>query len=73
MEASNQHPCYNFTTKDTSYGRMIESICDIHSSGTLYLYWLIYIDGQSAPVGIDDLKPGQGSKLSFQYHKLNWG
>lgn len=73
VEASNQHPCYNLTTKDTSYGRMIESICDIHSNNTLYLYWLIYIDGKSATVGIDDLKPGQGSKLSFQYQKLNWG
>jgi len=72
-EASNQHPCYNFTTKDTSYGRMIESICNIQGNVTPeeMFYWSIYINGQLAQVGIDDLKPGQGSKLDFEY--LNWG
>lgn len=73
VEASIQHSCYNLTTKDTSYGRMIESICDIHTRPNDMFYWLIYIDEKSAPVGIDDLKPGQGSKLSFRYQKLNWG
>lgn len=72
IEASNQHSCYNFTTVDTSYGHAIESICDIHKRPSDKFYWLIYIDGKSASVGIDDLRPGHGSKLSFHYKKVNW-
>ena len=71
VEASNQHPCYKLTTEDTSYGRMIESICDIRKRPNDMFYWLVYIDGKTATVGIDDLKPGQGSKLSFRYQKWN--
>ncbi|KAL9981611.1 hypothetical protein ACROYT_G010337 [Oculina patagonica] len=72
-EAAKNHSCYNFTTLDTPYGRSIESICGIYRRPADKFYWMIYIDGKSAPVGIDDLRPGHGSKLSFQYKKLNWG
>lgn len=72
-EAANQHSCYNLTTVNTSYGRMIESICGIHNRPADKYHWLIYIDGKSAPVGIDDLRPGHGSTLSFRYKKVNWG
>ena len=70
--AANHHPCYNFTALNTAYGRMITSICDIEQRPADKYYWVIYVDGKSAPVGIDDLRPADGSILRFQYKQLNW-
>lgn len=71
--AADVHPCYNFTVLHTSYGRMIKSICDVDQRPADRFYWLIHIDGKSAPVGIDDLRPADGSTLSFQHKQMNWG
>jgi len=70
--AANHHPCYNFTALNTAYGRMITSICDIEQRPADKYYWVIYVDGKSAPVGIDDLRPADGSILRFQYKQLKW-
>lgn len=72
-EAANQHDCYNFTAISTAFGHMIKSICGVASNSVEKLYWMIYIDGKSATVGIDDLRPKHGSILRFQYEKVNWG
>ena len=71
--AASNHPCYNFTVLHTSFGRMIKSVCDIAQRPADKFYWTINIDGKSATVGIDDLKPGDGSILGFEYKQLNWG
>ena len=70
--AANQHPCYHFTAVLGSYGHSVLSICDIHRVPVEKFYWMIYIDGHSAPVGIDDLKPQNGDILSFKFEKLHW-
>lgn len=72
-EAANQHPCYNFTVNLTSYGRMIKSICNVEQKPAEKFYWMIYINGKPATVGIDDLQPNDGSTLGFHYKQLNWG
>lgn len=72
-EAANQHECYNFTAIFTPFGNMIKSICGVASNSRENLYWIVYIDGKSAQVGIDDLRPKHGSILRFQYEKVNWG
>lgn len=72
-EAANQHSCYNFTAISTAFGLMIKSISGVASNTVGNLYWLTYIDGKLAQVGIDDLRPKHGSILRFQYEKVNWG
>ena len=71
--AVNEHPCYNFTAVNTSWGHMITSICEIEQRHSDKFYWTIKIDGKSAATGIDDLIPSDGSNLLFEYKKLNWG
>ncbi|CAH3111192.1 unnamed protein product [Porites lobata] len=71
--AVNEHPCYNFTAVNTSWGHMITSICEIEQRHSDKFYWMVKIDGKSAATGIDDLIPSDGSNLLFEYKKLNWG
>ena len=69
-----RHPCYNFTTTLSSWGRSIESICGVYRNHKLKRYWTIRLDPgwKSAPYGIDTLKPTDGQCLVFFYKQFNW-
>ncbi|KAJ7375618.1 hypothetical protein OS493_040027 [Desmophyllum pertusum] len=70
--ASTQDPCYNFTAVKTMWGHSVYSICGIDRRPADKIYWMIEIDGKSASVGIDSLRPGDGSTLVFVYKQLFW-
>ena len=71
-EAAKKHPCYAFTTQTSTYGHSVTSICGVQRRPVDKFYWMIYIDEETAPVGVDDLTPGHGSTLSFRYKQLHW-
>ncbi|PFX24721.1 gastric intrinsic factor-like [Stylophora pistillata] len=71
-EAAKKHPCYAFTTQTSTYGHSVTSICGVQRRPVDKFYWMIYIDEETAPVGVDELKPAHGSTLSFRYKQLHW-
>lgn len=71
-EAAKKNACYAFTTQKTSYGNSVTSICGVQRRPVDKFYWMIYVDEKSATAGVDDLRPGDGSTLSFRYKQLHW-
>ena len=67
-----ENPCYAATYKKYSFGRSIQSICEVFSDWTKKYYWMIYINGESAQYGVDGLKPNDGDLITFVYKKLNF-
>ena len=70
--ASQQNPCYNATFQQFSFGRSIVSICGVARDTANSYFWLIYINGVSAQVGIDGLKPNDGDIITFVYKELSF-
>ena len=68
--ASQQNTCYNATYQQFSFGRSIVSICGVASDSSKSRFWLIYINGVSAQVGIDGLKPNDGDIITFVYKQF---
>ena len=69
--AQRRHPCYNFTTQLTTWGKRIVSICKVSQEPALGFYWRMYIDPGRTPsqYGIDDLIPRHGQCIVFLYEQ----
>jgi len=70
--AATRDGCYSFDAKKTMWGHSIYAICGIYRKPKEKFYWMIYINGQSAKVGIDSLRPANGSTLLFEFKQLSW-
>ena len=69
--AGQENPCYKAKYKVfPSLGRFITSICSIEQDPSAGLYWLIYENGNPAKFGVDQLKPKEGTRLTFRYEKI---
>lgn len=69
--ASQQSPCYKFEHQYyPDLGRFITSICCMEQNQIAKLYWMIYINGQLATVGVDNLKPKNGDRITFKYERV---
>ena len=72
--AETLNPCYKAGYKVFSNpaGRFITRICCVEQNKTADLYWLIYINGRLANVGVDLLKPNNGDRLTFKYQMVQF-
>ena len=45
-------------------------MCGVKEDPAAHLYWLIYLNGNLAKTGVDQLKPKNGDTLNFKYEKV---
>ena len=68
--AAQNRPCYNMNyTIHSKYGAFITSICGVKNNNTANYYWMFFVNGKLAPVGVSsyDVKPNDIIKMQYMY------
>ena len=69
-EASNQDSCFRFRVKMYSFGPYIEGICNVEQNKTAQRYWMFYVNGKMAKVGVGSYKVQQNDNITFKYTQM---
>lgn len=65
-QASQQHGI-QLSTKEFSFGKMVETIDGVSSDQSANKYWTLYINGQMSNVGASDYKLKSGDTITWKY------
>ncbi len=71
--ASQVQNCYKFRYKNYSgLGAYITSICGVQQNHEERMYWMFYVNGKKASVGVSSFFPKAGDVITMKYEKVNW-
>ena len=71
--AAQAHPCYQFKYKTYSgMGAYITSICGVAPNHEAKMYWMYYVNGKKANVGVSSYVPNQNDVITWKYEKVSW-
>ena len=51
-------------------GNYITTMCGVKEDPAAHLYWFVFLNGNPAKTGVDQLKPKNGDTLNFKYEKV---
>ena len=68
LVAAQNCPCYNFEYKNyTGYGAFITSMCNVANDEINSNYWMFYVNGQEASVGVSNYTVQPNDELEMRY------
>ena len=72
LVAAQKYPCYNFEYKNyTGYVAFITSMCNVANDEINSNYWLFYVNGQEASVGVSLYIVKPNDVLVMKYMHVN--
>ena len=65
--ASKIDDCYKFRLQATAHGPYITTLCRIKRDHLKKMYWMFYVDGSKAKVGVDSYVPKPSECVELRY------
>lgn len=75
LVAAQNYPCYNFEYKNyTGMGAFITSMCNVANNEKNFTYWMFYVNGHEATVGVSSYIVQPNDVLEMKYMSVtdNW-
>ena len=73
LRAAQSHPCFNFNhAVNPTYGAYITSICGVSNENTLHNYWMFYVNGERAQVGVSSYQISPNDMIQMRYLHMNF-
>ena len=71
--AAQRQTCYNFKyARDPKFGVFITSICGVSNENTLHNYWMFYVNGERAQVGVSSYQISPNDMIQMRYLHMNF-
>lgn len=71
--AAQRQTCYNFKyVRDPKFGVFVTSICGVSNENTLHNYWMFYVNGERAQVGVSSYQISPNDMIQMRYLHMNF-